>query len=64
MEDVRCKCGKLLCQYEASVVVIKCRHCKRNIYISFNESSLIGGKNPAQQPTLVGNQRKTYRQDF
>lgn len=35
--DVRCECGKILCQHETEVVIIKCRHCKRIINISLRE---------------------------
>ncbi len=44
MENVRCRCGKILCQAEGdfvpagdlpqdTVILIKCRHCKRFIAI-------------------------------
>ena len=33
MVDVRCQCGKILCQYEAQIVIIKCRHCKQVLKI-------------------------------
>lgn len=33
MEDLRCKCGKIICQIEGSSIIIKCRHCKRLIII-------------------------------
>ncbi|GAW91445.1 hypothetical protein CHY_0353 [Calderihabitans maritimus] len=34
LENLRCKCGKIVCQFEGNTVVIKCRHCKRFIIIS------------------------------
>jgi phage FluMu protein Com len=45
MKDLRCRCGKILCQIEgeavraeerseeANVIFIKCRHCKRYMAI-------------------------------
>ncbi len=41
MVDVRCQCGKILCQHDAYVVIIKCRHCKRSLHIGLRET---GGK--------------------
>lgn len=34
LDDLRCQCGKIVCQLQEQVVVIKCRHCKRFIIIS------------------------------
>lgn|GEM_PF-1054894 len=34
MEDLRCQCGKIVCQIEGNDIIIKCRHCKRYIRIS------------------------------
>ncbi len=36
MNNVRCECGKILCQVYENMVVIKCRHCKRFLIIKFN----------------------------
>lgn len=33
MQDIRCACKKIICQVEGDAVIIKCRHCKRYIYI-------------------------------
>lgn len=33
MEDVRCKCGKIVFQVNGNEIIIKCRHCKRMIVI-------------------------------
>ncbi|TDA69805.1 MAG: hypothetical protein D9V47_04265 [Clostridia bacterium] len=33
MENFRCQCKKIVCQLEGDTVIIKCRHCKRYIYI-------------------------------
>lgn len=38
MENVRCKCGKIVCQLENQAVLIKCRHCKRYIALDFDRS--------------------------
>ncbi|MHB1126666.1 MAG: hypothetical protein ACYC2T_06860 [Bacillota bacterium] len=34
MENLRCQCGKIVCQLDQNLVVIKCRHCKRMIIIN------------------------------
>lgn len=33
MEDFRCPCKKIVCQVEGDTIIIKCRHCKRYVYI-------------------------------
>lgn len=33
MSDIKCECGKILCQSDHEYIVIKCRHCKRFIFI-------------------------------
>ena len=33
MDDFRCTCKKIVCQFEKDTVIIKCRHCKRYIHI-------------------------------
>ncbi len=33
IEDLRCQCGKIVCQVKEKTIVIKCRHCKRFIII-------------------------------
>jgi len=35
VEDVRCLCGKIVCQIQNEKVIIKCRHCKRYIIIDY-----------------------------
>ncbi|MFA5882147.1 MAG: hypothetical protein WC834_08105 [Eubacteriales bacterium] len=37
MENVRCKCGKIVCQLKGGVVLIKCRHCKRFVILEFSD---------------------------
>ncbi len=37
MENVRCRCGKIVCQLKGKVVLIKCRHCKRFVILEFNQ---------------------------
>lgn len=32
-KDLRCTCKKLVCQVEGDDLIIKCRHCKKLIYI-------------------------------
>lgn len=39
MEDVRCKCGKIISQLEEEVVLIKCRHCKRFVILDFSNQA-------------------------
>ncbi len=36
MDNVRCRCGKIVCQLKANVVLIKCRHCKRFVILEFS----------------------------
>lgn len=33
MSDLKCECGKILCQITDKQIIIKCRHCKRYIVI-------------------------------
>lgn len=33
MANLKCQCGKLICQVEGGSIIIKCRHCKRFIVI-------------------------------
>lgn len=33
LEDVRCECGKIVCQSDPDYIVVKCRHCKRYMFI-------------------------------
>ncbi len=37
MLDIRCECGKIVCQCDHELVVIKCRHCKRFIFVRAEE---------------------------
>lgn len=39
MENVRCKCGKIVCQLKSNVVLIKCRHCKRLVILEFSDQA-------------------------
>ncbi|MDA8440888.1 MAG: hypothetical protein M0Z55_00720 [Peptococcaceae bacterium] len=32
-KDLRCSCKKLVCQIDGDDIVLKCRHCKKIIYI-------------------------------
>ena len=36
MENVRCRCDKIVAQLDGQKVVIKCRHCKRAVIISLD----------------------------
>jgi len=40
MLDVRCDCGKIVCQSDHEFVVIKCRHCKRFVFIKAEDNKL------------------------
>lgn len=33
LEDLRCRCGKIVSQIKDNTIYIKCRHCKRFIVI-------------------------------
>lgn len=37
MNDVKCECGKIVCQIIENTIFIKCRHCKRFILIKINQ---------------------------
>lgn len=39
MKEVRCDCGKIVCQSDQKYIVIKCRHCKRFVFLSLEESN-------------------------
>ncbi len=36
MDNLKCPCGKIVCQIEGDTIIIKCRHCKRYISIKTN----------------------------
>ncbi len=36
MNNVKCECGKIVCQINDNTILIKCRHCKRFIIIKIN----------------------------
>lgn len=38
MENIKCQCGKIVCQLKDNVIIIKCRHCKR--YININTKGI------------------------
>lgn len=40
MKNVRCQCGKILCQNENESLIIMCRHCKRYYEIDLKELEL------------------------
>ncbi len=40
VENVRCKCGKIVCQLKGKVVLIKCRHCKRYVILEFSDQEV------------------------
>lgn len=37
MIDIRCECGKIVCQSDHEFIVVKCRHCKRFTFIKMDE---------------------------
>ncbi len=52
MTDIRCQCGKILCQREEYIIVIKCRHCKRTINIGLKEAQRPEGRAVAAKQTI------------
>jgi hypothetical protein len=52
MTDIRCQCGKILCQREEYVIVIKCRHCKRTIKVELREADKREGRTVAAKPII------------
>lgn len=44
--NLRCICGKIVCQLEDHVVLIKCRHCKREIILEFDRTERPGKDTP------------------
>lgn len=49
LDNVRCKCGKIICQLEEQVVLIKCRHCKRLVMLEFYKPE---GQEKQSQPSV------------
>ncbi|KXS38419.1 MULTISPECIES: hypothetical protein [unclassified Candidatus Frackibacter] len=41
MQDVRCKCNKLVAKLEGDKVIIKCRHCKQFVVIHAKQVKMI-----------------------
>ncbi len=33
-QEVRCLCSKIVCRIDQKTIIIRCRHCKRDIVIS------------------------------
>ncbi|MDT3700197.1 MAG: hypothetical protein RO469_12330 [Thermincola sp.] len=48
MENIRCKCGKIVCQLQGKVVLIKCRHCKRFVILEFSDQEGAESGQPAK----------------
>lgn len=48
--DIRCTCKKLFCQIEGDTVIIKCRHCKKMIYI--HTLGLLGMEYKTDDPVI------------
>lgn len=49
MHTLRCPCKKIICQVTEDSIVIKCRHCKRYIWI--RTKGLIGIEYHLKDPT-------------
>ncbi len=45
MQNFRCQCKKITFQLEGDTIIIKCRHCKRYIYITTSGIENIEFKN-------------------
>lgn len=58
MQDIRCECGKIVCQTDQEYVVIKCRHCKRLILIK-KENCI---DKAAITPHLVNREQHNYHE--
>ena len=41
VEDLKCRCGKILSQRKGKILVIKCRHCKRMVLINLEDPAKI-----------------------
>ncbi len=39
MVDIRCECGKIVCQSDQEFIVVKCRHCKRFMFVKMEDDS-------------------------
>jgi hypothetical protein len=57
MENVRCRCGKIVCQLKGRVVLIKCRHCKRFVILEFSDQE---GRE-AEVPAAEGRPKIEYK---
>ena len=55
MLDIRCECGKIVCQSEHEFVVIKCRHCKRFVFIKAEDNKL------SISPHVISRANDTHR---
>ena len=51
MENIRCRCGKIVCQLKGNVVLVKCRHCKRFVILEFADQD-------SQENEAAGKQTK------
>ncbi|WP_143299289.1 hypothetical protein [Carboxydothermus pertinax] len=40
MYAFRCNCGKIVCQVEGNVIIIKCRHCKQYVYLYYDGTQI------------------------
>ncbi|MBU7007561.1 hypothetical protein [Phosphitispora fastidiosa] len=49
MENVRCRCGKIVCQLKGNVVLVKCRHCKRFVILEFADPEGQDGETALKQ---------------
>ncbi|WP_418791252.1 hypothetical protein [Phosphitispora sp. TUW77] len=49
MEDIRCRCGKIVCQLKGNVVLLKCRHCKRFVILEFANHQKLDDEGAARQ---------------
>lgn len=68
MQDVRCRCGKIVCQVDnldtmprmvsrppdpqAPAIVILCRHCKATVTITVPSILALSGAAPTARPAL------------
>ena len=58
MLDIRCECGKIVCQSDNEFVVIKCRHCKRFMFVKVNDYN----HKVTITPHFLNNEQSDYNQ--
>ena len=54
MKDFRCTCKKLLFRIEGDTIILKCRHCKRFIFIRTKGLTAVEFRQEENERWVVG----------